>query len=225
MSEQNKAKKNNKTSAKFDQNSLYKILLLWEQSLKSRILRLQTHESTRELIWTIAPTIILLLIAIPSIELLYLLDTMDRIGPVLNYKVIGHQWYWSYNISGVSTLGIYGEAGIDFDSYMLPEEDVIAMEGLRLLEVTEPLIVPIQTNIHVLVTSADVIHSWAVPSLGVKIDAVPGRINHICMFIKRPGTFYGQCSEICGVNHAFMPIKVIAVDVPYGLDGNFETAV
>lgn len=185
----------------------------WERSLRGRVLRTEGHDSVRELVWTLVPTFILLLIAVPSLELLYMMDVMDSADPVFNYKVIGHQWYWSYSFFSINVDS--SEEVVEFDSYMLPEEDVVETGGFRLLEVTNPFVVPTNNNLHVLITSTDVIHSWAVPSLGVKVDAIPGRINHVCLHIKRPGTFYGQCSEICGVNHGFMPIKVVAYDNDY----------
>jgi heme/copper-type cytochrome/quinol oxidase subunit 2 len=189
------------------------VFTLWERSLKSRSLRTESHDSVRELVWTLVPTFILIVISVPSLELLYMMDAMDSADPVFTYKVIGHQWYWSYSYLNISEDNAVET--VEFDSYMLAEEDVIEAEGLRLLEVTSPFVLPTNNNLHVLVTSTDVIHSWAIPSLGVKVDAVPGRLNHVCLHIKRPGIFYGQCSEICGVNHGFMPIKIIAYDNDY----------
>jgi cytochrome c oxidase subunit 2 len=139
---------------------------------------------------------------------------MDEvIYPELTIKVIGRQWYWTYEYSDNTITQT--KKGVllpqkQFDSVMISVEDLKIGE-LRLLEVDNTLILPIRTHIRVLVTAADVLHSWAVPSLGCKIDAVPGRLNQISLYIKRPGVFYGQCSEICGVNHAFMPIVVHAV--------------
>jgi len=155
-----------------------------------------------EIIWTLIPAGILVFIAFPSLKLLYLMD--EVIDPALTIKVIGHQWYWSYEYSD------YGPETIEFDSYMIPTSDLESGD-LRLLEVDNRLIVPIETQVRVLVTAADVLHSFAVPALGVKIDAVPGRLNQTSFFIKRPGIFYGQCSEICGANHSFMPIVIEAV--------------
>lgn len=164
-----------------------------------------THGETIEIIWTITPSLILMIIGVPSFTLLYSMD--EVIDPSVTIKAIGHQWYWSYEYSDY--ISNDGEP-IAFDSYMLPEED-LKPGGLRLLEVDNKVIVPVNTHIRILVTAADVLHCWAVPSLGVKIDATPGRLNQLSMFIKREGTFYGQCSEICGINHAFMPICVEAV--------------
>ena len=131
---------------------------------------------------------------------------MDEvIDPVVTIKVVGHQWYWSYE------YGDYSE-NISFDSYMLPEAD-LNVGDLRLLEVDNSFTVPSNCHIRLLVTSADVLHSFALPSLGIKVDAVPGRLNQLSFFLKRKGTFYGQCSELCGVNHAFMPIVLKAKDL------------
>lgn len=157
-----------------------------------------------EVIWTLIPAVLLVFIAFPSLKLLYLMD--EVIDPALTIKAIGHQWYWSYEYSD------YGSETIDFDSYMIPTTD-LSKGDLRLLEVDNRLIVPIQTQVRVLVTGGDVLHSFAVPSLSVKIDAVPGRLNQTSFFIKRPGVFYGQCSEICGANHSFMPIVIEAVSL------------
>lgn len=164
-----------------------------------------THSSVLEIVWTIIPAVILLLIAAPSFTLLYSLD--ESINPDLTLKVIGHQWYWSYEYSDAINKYDGSEESIMFDSYMLPEED-LALGSFRLLEVDNRVILPIQKHIRVLVTAADVIHSWAVPSFAIKVDACPGRISEASLFIKREGVFYGQCSEICGVNHGFMPIVV-----------------
>nr|YP_010447184.1 cytochrome c oxidase subunit II [Tibia fusus]UTM92192.1 cytochrome c oxidase subunit II [Tibia fusus] len=153
-----------------------------------------------ETIWTIIPAIILIFLALPSLRLLYLLDEVGDCN--LTVKSIGHQWYWSYEYSDF--------LNIEFDSYMIPTNELESGD-FRLLEVDHRVVLPTQTDIRVLVTSADVIHSWAVPSLGVKADAIPGRLNQLSFFIKYPGVFYGQCSEICGANHSFMPIVVEAI--------------
>jgi cytochrome c oxidase subunit 2 len=164
-----------------------------------------THGETIEIIWTITPSLILMIIGVPSFTLLYSMD--EVIDPAVTVKAIGHQWYWSYEYSDY--ISNDGEA-IAFDSYMIPEED-LEPGGLRLLEVDNKVVLPINTHIRILITAADVLHCWAVPSLGVKVDATPGRLNQLSMFIKREGLFYGQCSEICGINHGFMPICVQAV--------------
>ena len=162
------------------------------------------HGTQIELVWTITPAIILMLIAFPSFQLLYLMD--EVIEPGITIKVIGHQWYWSYEYSD------YAPAEISFDSYMVPESD-LEVGGFRLAEVTNEVVVPVDTHVRVIVTAADVLHSWAVPALGVKVDAVPGRLNQTSFIALRPGEFIGFCSEICGAQHSFMPIVVKAVSV------------
>jgi cytochrome c oxidase subunit 2 len=148
-----------------------------------------------------------MIIAVPSFALLYSMD--EIVDPSITLKAIGHQWYWTYELSDYSEND---ENSIVFDSYMVPEDD-LTLGQLRLLEVDNRVVLPIQTHVRVLVTAADVLHSWAVPSLGVKCDAVPGRLNQTSIFLQRPGVFYGQCSEICGVNHGFMPIVVEGVSL------------
>nr|YP_010127277.1 cytochrome c oxidase subunit II [Paraconotrochus antarcticus]QPO84681.1 cytochrome c oxidase subunit II [Paraconotrochus antarcticus] len=155
-----------------------------------------------EIVWTIVPAMVLVLIALPSLRLLYFMD--EVVNPALTIKAIGHQWYWAYEYSD------YEEEPICFDSYMTPVSE-LAHGDFRLLEVDQRLFLPIETHIRILVTGADVLHSFGVPALGLKTDAVPGRLNQTGVFIKRPGTFFGQCSEICGANHSFMPIVVEAV--------------
>lgn len=164
-----------------------------------------THNTLLELIWTIIPTVILIYIAIPSFILLYAMD--EVIQPTITFKAVGHQWYWSYEYSYITSKVT---KRLNFDSNLI-YEDELKLGELRLLQVDKVFVLPVNTHINVLVTSHDVIHSWALPSLGVKIDAIPGRLNKFPLFIKREGVFYGQCSELCGVNHGFMPIVVKAV--------------
>lgn len=159
------------------------------------------HGTLIEIVWTLTPAAILLVIAIPSFALLYSMD--EIIDPISTLKVIGHQWYWSYEYSD-------NENTINFDSYMIQEGD-LEKGQLRLLEVDNRVVVPTNLHVRVLITSSDVLHCWAIPSLGLKLDACPGRLNQTSMFIKREGVYYGQCSEICGINHGFMPIVVEAV--------------
>ena len=166
------------------------------------------HSSILEIVWTIIPALILILIAIPSFTLLYSLD--ELIDPVLTLKIVGHQWYWSYEYSDYASLE--GGESLNFDSYMINTDD-LTFGSFRLLEVDNRVVLPINTHIRLLVTAADVIHSWAVPSFGLKIDACPGRLSQASLFLKREGVYYGQCSEICGVNHGFMPIVVKGVPV------------
>lgn len=165
------------------------------------------HGTALEVIWTITPAFILIAIAYPSFKLIYLIDEVIDAG--ITIKVVGHQWYWSYEYSDYADQD---GASIEFDSYMVPEAD-LEEGGLRLLEVDNQLVVPTHTHVRVILTSADVIHCWAVPSLGVKLDCIPGRLNQTGFLAYREGTFYGQCSEICGANHAFMPICVKAVNL------------
>ena len=163
-----------------------------------------THSTIIELIWTIIPAIILVLIAIPSFKLLYSLEADDLIKPLVTLKVIGYQWFWGYEISDIENLNI------NFDSYVKSEDDL--QEGeFRLLEVDNRVLLPIHTPIRLLITANDVIHSFAVPSLGIKTDAIPGRINHASIYILRPGVYYGQCSELCGASHHQMPIVIEGV--------------
>nr|QHT64941.1 cytochrome oxidase subunit 2 [Arichlidon gathofi] len=154
-----------------------------------------------ETIWTVAPVFILLFLATPSLYILYILDEIST--PALNVKAIGHQWYWSYEYSDFLNL--------EFDSYMVPTEDLESGQ-YRLLEVDHRAVIPMQTQIRFLITAADVIHSWTVPSLGIKADGIPGRLNQLGLMSSKPGIFYGQCSEICGANHSFMPIVLEVVD-------------
>nr|AXR86014.1 cytochrome c oxidase subunit 2 [Gonatocerus sp. ZCS-2018] len=143
-----------------------------------------------EIIWTLIPIILLFFLAIPSLKILYLLD--ELINPMISIKVLGNQWYWSYEFDSLN---------LEFDSVMLNNN-----ENFRLLEVDNNLVLPYNLEIRFLISSNDVIHSFALPSLGMKVDAMPGRLNEISMLINRPGIYYGQCSEICGINHSFMPI-------------------
>ena len=164
-----------------------------------------THSTSLEIVWTLIPAIILMFIAVPSFTLLYSMD--ELLDPAFTFKAIGHQWYWTYEYS--NHYGVH----FQFDSYML-QEDALPMGGLRLLEVDNRILLPEQNYLRFLVTAADVLHSWAVPSLGIKLDACPGRLNQTALYISREGTFYGQCSEICGINHGFMPIVVTSLKVP-----------
>lgn len=150
-----------------------------------------------ELFWTIVPSFILIFIGLPSIRLLYLLDEVYK--PSITLKTIGHQWYWSYEYSDFLNL--------EFDSYITPSSERENF-NFRLLDVDNRTIIPINTQIRTLVTAADVLHSWTVPALGVKVDAVPGRLNQVNFLTNRPGIFFGQCSEICGANHRFIPICI-----------------
>nr|AAT97382.1 cytochrome c oxidase subunit II [Micropsectra roseiventris] len=173
----------------------YLMMTLFFNKLNNRFL---LHGQTIEVVWTILPAIVLLFIAFPSLRILYLLDEINN--PSISLKTIGHQWYWSYEYSDFSN--------IEFDSYMSSSNN---MDAFRLLDVDNRIVLPINNQIRILVTATDVLHSWTIPSLGVKIDANPGRLNQTNFFINRPGLFFGQCSEICGANHSFMPIVIESV--------------
>nr|YP_010888044.1 cytochrome c oxidase subunit II [Phylloscopus trochiloides]WJJ67707.1 cytochrome c oxidase subunit II [Phylloscopus trochiloides] len=160
-----------------------------------------------ELVWTILPAAVLITLALPSLRILYMMDEINE--PDLTLKAIGHQWYWTYEYTDFKDL--------TFDSYMIPTTD-LPLGHFRLLEVDHRVIVPTHSTVRVIVTADDVLHSWAVPSLGVKTDAIPGRLNQTSFLASRPGVFYGQCSEICGANHSFMPIVVESVPL-----ANFES--
>nr|WEG23139.1 cytochrome c oxidase subunit II [Bithia sp. 1 HNL-2023a] len=162
------------------------------------------HGQMIEIIWTIMPTIILLFIVFPSLRLLYLLDEINE--PSITLKTIGHQWYWSYEYSDFMD--------IEFDSFMTPTNELM-MNSFRLLDVDNRVTIPMNSQIRILVTAADVIHSWTIPALGVKVDATPGRLNQTNFLINRSGLFFGQCSEICGTNHSFMPIVIESIPINF----------
>lgn len=172
-----------------------------------------SHNVALEVVWTIIPSVILFFIALPSFSLLYAMD--EIVSPGFTLKTVGHQWYWSYEYNDYvgaceETAAVKGCRTMRFDSYLKGLNYNTTF--LRLLDVDKQTIVPANVHVRLLVTSADVLHSWAVPSLGIKLDACPGRLNETHFFIKRVGLFYGQCSEICGINHGFMPIVVNATD-------------
>nr|QTH79162.1 cytochrome c oxidase subunit II [Heptamelus sp.] len=166
--------------------------------------RFMLNKQNIEIIWTISPTFMLIFIALPSIHTLYLTDEINN--PMLTIKAIGHQWYWSYEYTDFKN--------IEFESYMIQKNNLNS-NSFRLLDVDNNMIIPMNMNSRIMVTSTDVIHSWAIPSLGKKIDAIPGRLNQISMMINRPGLYFGQCSEICGANHSFMPIVVESIPSPF----------
>nr|YP_010003113.1 cytochrome c oxidase subunit 2 [Ulva sp. TM708]AZP40145.1 cytochrome c oxidase subunit 2 [Ulva sp. TM708] len=166
------------------------------------------HHSLIEIIWTTVPALILCVIAIPSFTLLYSLD--EVIEPSLTIKAIGRQWYWSYEYGDYEVHDGLVTNGITFDSNVLQDDD-LEQGQLRLLDVDNRLVLPVNKHIRLLTSGGDVIHSFAVPSLGVKLDAIPGRLNQTMLFIKRQGVFYGQCSELCGSSHGMMPIALEAV--------------
>nr|AEM66832.1 cytochrome c oxidase subunit II [Gymnetron rotundicolle] len=181
------------------------ITILVGQMLLSMLFNKFTHRyllegQLIEMIWTILPAMILILIALPSLRLLYILD--ETFNPMITIKAIGHQWFWSYEYTDYKNF--------EFDSYMIPDNQ-LSEENFRLLDVDNRMVIPFNTQIRIIVTSTDVIHSWTIPSLGVKIDATPGRLNQANFNINRSSLFFGQCSEICGVNHSFMPIVIESV--------------
>nr|AIY62116.1 cytochrome c oxidase subunit 2 [Termitogeton planus]QNU09887.1 cytochrome c oxidase subunit II [Termitogeton planus]URH16608.1 cytochrome c oxidase subunit II [Termitogeton planus] len=185
------------------------IMLMIITTVMYMMVTLMTNEKTSrtmlegqmiETTWTIAPALILVFIATPSLRLLYLMDEIH--SPAMTLKTVGHQWYWSYEYSDFTKL--------EFDSYMIPQEEY-QTSMFRLLDTDNRVMLPMNSPIRLIVTAADVLHSWTVPSLGVKSDATPGRLNQMSMSISRPGVMYGQCSEICGANHSFMPIVIESV--------------
>ena len=160
------------------------------------------HNTLIEVIWTIIPIVILIVIAIPSLKLLHLEDRIPE--PELTIKTTGYQWYWGYEYTDYD--------GLEFLSYPIADEDIDESKGQkRLLSTDNPVVVPVDTNIQLLVAAADVIHAFALPAAGVKKDAVPGQLNETWMRIEKPGVYYGQCSEICGTGHSYMPIEIHAV--------------
>ena len=160
----------------------------------------RTHNTLLEVVWTAVPVLILVIIAIPSFRLLYYADVIPPTD--MTIKAIGRQWYWTYEYPDHDNF--------TFDAFMIPEDD-LEPGMLRLLETDNRVVVPTDTNIKIQVTASDVLHSWAMPSMGVKIDAVPGRLNETWINVTEPGVYYGQCSEICGVMHGFMPITIEAL--------------
>nr|YP_009775674.1 cytochrome c oxidase subunit II [Dahlica ochrostigma]QJA15900.1 cytochrome c oxidase subunit II [Dahlica ochrostigma] len=174
----------------------YMMLNLFFNNYNNRLL---LENQMIELIWTILPAITLVFIALPSLRLLYLLDELNN--PLITLKTIGHQWYWSYEYSDFKN--------INFDSYMMTDSS--NPSNFRLLDTDNRMVIPLNNQIRVMVTATDVIHSWTIPSLGVKVDANPGRLNQTNFYINRPGLYFGQCSEICGTNHSFMPITIESI--------------
>jgi len=178
------------------------------RSWESKDIRIYAHNPLIETIWTIIPTLILLAIIIPSFALLYLIDEIH--DPMLTLKAIGRQWYWSYEYTDFMASNLWAaQDDIIFDSYMDPDFD--DSETFLFLKTDTEVYLPVHSSIRILVTSSDVIHSWAVPALGMKVDACPGRLNQINLYISSTGVYFGQCSELCGINHAFMPICIVAL--------------
>jgi cytochrome c oxidase subunit 2 len=173
------------------------VRIVWNSYISINLLERQIIEC----IWTIIPAVILIQIAMPSLLLLYMLD--ESIDSTLTLKVLGHQWYWRYEYTDFWSIS--NTTQVEFDSYIVPSNE-LESSIFRLLDVDNRTIVPFNVHIRILITSADVLHAWTVPSLGVKADAVPGRLNQVKFIGQRPGVFFGQCSEICGANHRFIPI-------------------
>nr|YP_003734782.1 cytochrome c oxidase subunit II [Spathius agrili]ACJ06256.1 cytochrome c oxidase subunit II [Spathius agrili] len=174
-------------------------------SLNKFVNKIVLHNHLLEIIWTLVPVFILIFMAIPSLKILYLIE--EIINPYLTLKIIGHQWYWSYEYSDFKN--------VEFDSFMISEFENKNL--FRLLDVDNRVVLPYNLNIRGLVTSDDVIHSWAMPVMGVKVDAIPGRMNQFFMILNRLGLYFGQCSEICGLNHSFMPIVLESVNLNFFL--------
>nr|YP_009919801.1 Cox2 [Metschnikowia agaves]QMQ98510.1 Cox2 [Metschnikowia agaves]QMQ98524.1 Cox2 [Metschnikowia agaves] len=160
------------------------------------------HGQTLEMMWTMFPAVMLLLMAFPSFILTYLCD--EVLTPAMTMKVVGLQWYWKYEYSDF--MSDKGET-MEYESYIMPD-DMLEEGQLRLLDTDTSIVLPVDTHVRFIVTANDVIHSFAMPSLGMKIDATPGRLNQVSALIQRTGVYYGQCSELCGINHSLMPMKM-----------------
>jgi cytochrome c oxidase subunit 2 len=184
---------------------LIKVTINFNNKKKLISHKYSNHGSLIETIWTIVPILILVLIAFPSFKLLYLTD--DILNPQITLKIVGRQWFWTYQYSDYS---INSEETISFDSYMINSND-LSKGDFRLLEVDNKIVLPTGARVRIVVSSGDVIHCWTIPSLGVKIDAVPGRLNQSSFIINRTGLFFGACSEICGAQHGYMPISLQSV--------------
>nr|QTC32046.1 cytochrome c oxidase subunit 2 [Nisia fuliginosa] len=178
------------------------VMMIIIYSMKNKFSnRTITKNEFIEFSWTVSPTLILLMIAFPSIKILYLMEEM--INPSISLKSMGHQWYWSYEYTDLKN--------IEFESYMKKQESNKYM--FRLIETDNLIQMPILSQIRMILSSSDVIHSWTIPMLGIKMDAIPGRINQSTMLINKPGLYFGQCSEICGLNHSFMPISIESISI------------
>nr|YP_010484315.1 cytochrome c oxidase subunit 2 [Oecleopsis sinicus]UVV36476.1 cytochrome c oxidase subunit 2 [Oecleopsis sinicus] len=178
---------------------MYMMMMMFKNKLINRNLN---ENQMIETTWTIMPALILVTIAIPSLKILYMME--EIINPVITIKTMGHQWFWSYEYSDKNQ--------IEIESYM---EKKKKLKKFRLLDVDNRISLPYLTQSRMLISSTDVLHSWTIPSLGLKMDAIPGRLNQISMIINKPGLFFGQCSEICGTNHSFMPIVLESVKMKY----------
>jgi len=160
------------------------------------------HNTMLEVVWTVIPVVILIIVLIPSLQLLYFGNR--TVDPEMTLKVTGYQWYWGYEYPD--------QGGVNFTANIIPDKDIDPSKGqIRLLSTDNPIVLPVDTNVQILVTGADVIHAFTVPALGFKTDAVPGKTNETWVRITKPGVYFGQCSELCGTNHGYMPIEVRAV--------------
>nr|YP_010586006.1 cytochrome c oxidase subunit II [Anisocentropus kawamurai]UZZ43742.1 cytochrome c oxidase subunit II [Anisocentropus kawamurai] len=182
--------------------TLFEMYLIMNLFMNKFLNRFLLEKQLIELVWTVMPGMILIFIALPSLKLLYLLDETNK--PFITLKIIGHQWYWSYEYMDFKN--------INFDSYMIKWE---TLSNFRLLDVDNRIILPMKMQIRSLITSTDVIHAWTIPNLGMKMDAVPGRLNQINFYLNQSGLYFGQCSEICGMNHSFMPIMLESISLNY----------
>nr|YP_010381620.1 cytochrome c oxidase subunit II [Symplanella brevicephala]UDL71995.1 cytochrome c oxidase subunit 2 [Symplanella brevicephala] len=177
------------------------VMMMMMTMLKSKLTsRMILENQMLETLWTIIPAITLIFIALPSLKILYIMEEM--INPSITIKIMGHQWYWTYEYSD--------KKKIEIESYMINKQK---KNEFRLLEVSNRMILPFSTQSRLIISSSDVIHSWTIQSLGVKMDAIPGRLNQSSIFMKKPGIFFGQCSEICGMNHSFMPISMESINM------------
>nr|WIL10213.1 cytochrome c oxidase subunit II [Stenocladius bicoloripes] len=180
--------------------TLIVLFIMMSIMMNKMLNRMIMEKQMIEVIWTMVPTITLIFIAMPSLQILYLMEEIN--SPSVSVKSIGNQWFWSYELSDFNN--------IEFDSYMIPT-NMMSNFSFRLLDVDNRLILPLNSQIRMMVSSTDVIHSWTIPSLGVKVDATPGRLNQLFFNMNRPGVLFGQCSEICGTNHSFMPIVIESI--------------
>nr|YP_010235784.1 cytochrome c oxidase subunit II [Bambusicaliscelis flavus]QTD82402.1 cytochrome c oxidase subunit 2 [Bambusicaliscelis flavus] len=177
-------------------------VFMMKSIIKNKFLtRTMLENQNLETMWTILPTITLIFIALPSIKILYIME--EIINPSITIKAIGHQWYWTYEYSDKKKMEI--------ESYMINKTN--NKNNFRLLDVTNRMILPYLTQTRMIITSSDVIHSWSIQPLGIKMDAIPGRLNQTSIMMKKPGMFFGQCSEICGMNHSFMPISLESINL------------
>nr|WOW98972.1 cytochrome c oxidase subunit II [Cixiidae sp.] len=176
------------------------LFMMVSMSLNKQMTRNFIEQQLIETLWTILPAMVLVVIAIPSMKILYMME--ELINPSISLKTMGHQWYWSYEYTD--------KKNIEFESYMKNSKK---KNNFRLLDTDNRMVLPFLTQSRIIISSSDVIHSWTIPSLSIKMDAIPGRLNQSSILIKKPGLFFGQCSEICGTNHSFMPIVLESINM------------